>query len=59
MQYLPILLEGIDGKNGQILVLLGIGDKELVGHLLHHNILGDGDLDISITRACRESSVVP
>lgn len=41
---LPILLEGVDSQNGQILVLLGISHEELVGHLLHHNILGDGDL---------------
>ena len=41
---LPVLLEGVDSQNGQILVLLGIGHEELVGHLLHHNILGDGDL---------------
>ena len=42
---LPILLEGVDSQNGKILVLLGISHKELVGHLLHHNILGDGNLE--------------
>ena len=43
---LPVLLESIDGQNGQFLVLLGIRHQELVGHLLDDDILGDRNLSV-------------
>ena len=42
---IPVLIEGVDGENGNLLVLLGVLDKVLVGHLLDDDILGDGDHD--------------
>lgn len=44
LQTLPILFKRVNSKNSQILVLLSIGYKELVSHLLDNDILSDRNL---------------
>ena len=51
-QRLPILLEGVNSENSQLLILLSIGHQELVRHLLHYDILGNRHLAITHPQNC-------